>query len=274
MSLNKTAIKWTDFTWNAWSGCRKISPGCLHCYAHTLAEKYRGTPAFPNGFDLTIRGDKKLRAPLHLKTPSMIFADSMSDFFLEDHEFGLQPGTMDQQRDRCLDIIEQTPQHEYQILTKRPTAMLEYSRRRKLPPNFWAGISLDVQEQTERLDILRQVDAGIRFVSAEPILTPLTNLDLSGISGVVAGGESGGHLMDAATRQRRALVDYDDKTHQWTPRTDRADWARDLRDQCIRQGVSFLWKQWGGYKPHSAGRLLDGVEWNDLPRYPGGSQCQ
>lgn len=270
--MNETGIIWTEATLNVFSGCKKISPGCVHCYAYTLAENKRGTPAFPNGFDITFR-PHKLKEPLKLKQPTLIFVNSMSDFALKDEEFGLEPGTMDQWRDRLVDVIEATPQHEYQVLTKRPDEMLRYSKRRKLPPNFWAGVSLDVQQKRDRLDILREIDVEIRFVSAEPILSHLHDLDLSGISWLIGGGESGNHLMNPEVRARRSMADYNPKTKQWTPRSDRLHWARDLRDQCVSQGVKFFWKQFGGFKPTSAGRELDGRTWDEFPRLPGGAQA-
>jgi protein gp37 len=271
MSMNETGIIWTEATWNSWSGCKKVSPGCKFCYAHTLAENKRGTPAFPNGFDLTIRKDNKFKEPLRLKEPALIFVNSMSDFFLRDEEFNLEPGTMDALRDRAIDVIEQTP-HEYQVLTKRPDEMLRYSQRRKLPPNFWAGVSLDVQSMAHRLDILRQVDVEIRFVSAEPILTHLHDLDLSGIHWLIGGGESGNHLTNPDIRAKRSMADYHPKIRQWFPRQDRYHWAQDLRDQCVAQDVRFFWKQWGGLRSTSAGRELDGRTWDEFPRLPGGMQ--
>lgn len=267
--MNETGIIWTEATWNLFSGCRKVSPGCKFCYAHTLAENKRGTPAFPNGFDITIR-PHKAKEPGRLKQPSLIFVNSMSDFALQDEEFGLEPGTMDKQRDIILDVMESTPQHEYQVLTKRPEAMLAYSKRRKLPPNFWAGVSLDVKQMEWRVDVLRQIDTEIRFVSAEPILSELPGLDLSGIHWLIGGGESGQHLMNPAIRAKRSMADYNPKTRKWTPRADRYHWARGLRDQCQEQGVKFFWKQWGGFKPTSAGRDIDGRTWDEFPRLPGG----
>lgn len=269
MALNQTAIIWTEKTWNVFSGCRKVSPGCKFCYAHSLAENKRGTAAFPNGFDFTHR-PHKLKEPLKLKEPSLIFVNSMSDFALGDREFDLEPGTMDRIRDSIVDIMEQTPQHEYQVLTKRPETMLAYSKRRKLPPNFWAGVTLDTSKNRDRLDILRQIDAEIRFVSLEPMLTEMPDLDLSGIDWLIGGGESGQHLMTAEIRDKRALVDYAAKTRQWTPRGDRYDWVRDLRDQCVATQVKFFWKQWGGARPTSGGRDLDGRTWDEFPRLPGG----
>lgn len=266
--MNDTGIIWTETTWNVFSGCRKVSQGCKFCYASTLSENKRGTPAFPNGFDFTHR-PHKLTEPLKLKQPSLIFVNSMSDFALKDSEFDLAEGTMEKIRDGIIDIMERTPQHEYQVLTKRPDEMLRYSKRRKLPPNFWAGISLDHQSNIDRLEVLKQIDAEIRFVSAEPILSHLTDLDLSGIHWLIGGGESGVHLMKDEIRGKRSMADYDRKNRKWTPRNDRYHWAQDLRDQCVSQNVKFFWKQWGGFKPTSAGRDLDGRTWDEFPRLPG-----
>lgn len=254
--MNDTGIRWTEKTWNPWSGCEKVSAGCRHCYAETLAEAKRGTPAFPNGFGLTLR-PHKLKEPGRLKEPSLIFVNSMSDFFWDQ--------VADQDRDRAMDVIEATPWHEYQVLTKRPENALRYSRRRKLPRNFWMGVSIESQAFAPRLDILRQIEAEIRWISAEPILSPLS-LDLSGVSWLVSGGESGRHLMTPIIREKRALVAYNGS--KWTPREDRIPWIRSLRDQCQAAGTKFLHKQWGGVWPTSAGHELDGQTWDEYPRLP------
>jgi protein gp37 len=255
--MNETGIIWTEVTWNPASGCKRITPGCAFCYAYTLAEDKRGTPAFPNGFDLTIR-PHKLKEPFRLKSPTLIFVNSMSDLFWEE--------IPESYRDQVLDVIEATPQHQYQVLTKRAAEMLRYSRRRKLPSNFWAGVSIEDQARAYRADILRQVDAEIRFISAEPLLGPLV-LDWSGIHWCISGGESGRHLFDAKLRKKRALVDYE--RGRWSAREDRIPWVRSLRDQCLGAGVPYFFKQWGGQYPKSGGRVLDGRTWSEFPRLPG-----
>jgi protein gp37 len=253
--MNRTGIVWTDFTWNPFSGCKKISPGCQFCYAETMAERFRGGKGFPNGFDLTLRSHK-LQEPLKLKKPTRIFVNSMSDFFLDEVE--------DEFRDQVVDVMEATPQHQYQVLTKRAETLLRYSQRRKLPPNFWAGVTVEDQIRSQRLDLLRQVKANIRFISAEPLLSPLT-LNLEGIHWLISGGESGSHLRNPDIRAKRGLADYSATDRQWFPRPDRIDWVRSLRDQCQVAGVAFLHKQWGGAKPESAGRELDGRTWDEYP---------
>jgi len=223
--LNNTGIGWTMKTWNPTSGCEEVSPGCKFCYAEFIAEKFRGK-AFPNGFELTYR-PHKLAEPKRLKKPTLIFVNSMSDLFWE--------AIPDAYRDRIIDVIEDTPRHQYQVLTKRPEEMLRYSRRRKLPANFWAGTTVESTHTSDRVDILRQVDAPIRFISAEPLLDDLGSiLNLAGVQWLISGGESGRHLLDPALRERRALVTY--KAKRWTPRPDRIDWIRRLRDNCGSAG--------------------------------------
>ncbi len=242
------------------SGCQKISAGCKWCYALTLAEQKRGTAAFPNGFDLTIR-PHKLKEPFKLKEPTMIFTNSMSDLFWDK--------VPNNYRHQIVDVIEQTPQHEYQVLTKRPEAMLAFSKERKLPPNFWAGTTIENAKSLHRLDILKQVDAEIRFVSFEPLIGQLGMLDLSGIQWAISGGESGRHMWKENECKKRGLVFYDRTVKTWFPREDRMDWIREIRDSCIAHGTKFFHKQWGGSYPEAAGRELDGRFWSEFPRIPG-----
>ncbi len=259
--MNETGIIWTEVTWNPVTGCELLTAGCAFCYAKTIAERQVGSLAFPHGFGLTLR-PHKLREPLRLKSPSLVFVNSMSDMFWREID--------DAYRDRMLDVIEATPQHQYQVLTKRPDEMLRYSKRRPLPANFWAGVTIENQRTADRLDVLRQVDATIRFVSAEPLLSPLA-LDLAGIHWLIGGGESGVHLFKQTTREQRGMaLPPPQGGRGWIPRPDRIDWARGLRDQCVAQGVAFFWKQWGGPTSKSAGRELDGRTWDEFPRLPEG----
>lgn len=259
MALNETAISWTNLTWNPASGCERISEGCKFCYAHSLAEQKRGTKAFPNGFDLTLR-PHKMDEPKRVKTPSLIFVNSMSDLFWEQ--------IPDSYRDRVLDTIDATPQHQYQVLTKRPENMLRYSRRRELPPNFWAGVTAENQRWfDQRVPVLLQVRAQIRFVSAEPLIGPIA-ADWTGIDWVIVGGESGLHLRDPERARTRALVELDGR--RWVERSDRSDWVRGIRDAAVAAGTSFFFKQWGGVRPESGGRTLDSRTWDEFPRLPQG----
>lgn len=261
--MNESGIIWTERTWNPMSGCQKISQGCKYCYAFTLAEQKRGTAAFPNGFDLTIR-PHKLKEPFKLKQPTLIFANSMSDLFWDK--------VPDSYRHQILDVIEQTPQHEYQVLTKRPDIMLAFSKNRKLPPNFWAGVTIeDQQAKEERLEILKQVNAEIRFISMEPLISHIgfDADDLDGINWVITGGESGNHLWNGEICEKRGLVRYNRPLKKWEIRDDRYEWVREIKDFCLDRNVKFFHKQWGGNYPEAAGRLLDGKYWTEMPRLPG-----
>ncbi len=260
--MNETGIIWSEVTWNPFSGCQKISAGCKFCYAESLAEQRRGTPAFPNGFDLTLR-PHKLKEPFKLKEPTLIFANSMSDLFWDQ--------VPDSYRHQVIDVIEATPQHQYQVLTKRADILLEFSKKRKLPPNFWAGVSVENEKAKWRIEALKQVEAEIRWLSMEPLIgpVPLAGNDLDGIHWVITGGESGNHLWKGHICEERGLVLYNRTTKKWEVREDRAKWVRDIKDFCIANEIKFFHKQWGGNYPEAAGRLLDGKFWTEMPRLPG-----
>lgn len=242
----KSAIEWTEATWNPVTGCEKISAGCKHCYAERFAERFRGTPGHPyaRGFDLTLRYER-LTQPLSWKRPRLIFVGSMTDLFQED--------VPDAYLDQILAVMYAADQHCYQILTKRPARMARYLQSRWLVPNGWAppnihvGTSIENQDVARRrIESLRNTPAALRFLSIEPLLGPVDlNGLLDGIGWVIVGGESG--------PQARPM---------------RADWARGVRDACAEAGIPFFFKQWGGLRPKSAGRLLDGIEHNAMPRFP------
>lgn len=234
-----SAIEWTDATWNPVTGCTKITRGCDNCYAERFAERWRGIPKHPfeNGFDLTIRPER-LRQPLAWKRSRMIFVNSMSDLF---HKEVPRPFI-----DRVFDTMEQADWHVFQVLTKRSSLMRDYLRSRYLevdpPKHIWLGVSVEDGHSAARIAHLRQAPAAVRFLSAEPLLGPIGEVDLTGIHWVIAGGESGPGARPMAI-----------------------EWAREIRDQCSNQGVAFFFKQWGGLRPKTGGRDLDGREWNELP---------
>lgn len=236
---DKSAIEWTDTTWNPVTGCTKITRGCDHCYAERFSERFRGVPGHPfeNGFDLTFR-EERLAWPISWKRPRMIFVNSMSDLF---HK--LVP---DAYVDQVFNTMEQANWHVFQVLTKRSTRMMRYLRRRyeegRAPVHIWCGVSIEDRSGLSRLHHLRCAPAAVRFVSLEPLLGSLGLLDLGGISWVIVGGESGpgARPMDA-------------------------NWVRDIRDQCAAQNVAFFFKQWGGIRPKSNGRELDGNEYSNYP---------
>lgn len=254
--MNNTKIEWTERTWNPASGCERITEGCKFCYAHQIAEDKRGTRAFPQGFDLTLR-PHKLKEPERIKEPTLIFVNSMSDLFWDEIPLGF--------RDEVIDMMEATPRHTYQVLTKRPRSMLEYSDRRPFPSNVWAGVTIESGRLVEdRLELLKQVDARVRFISAEPLLSPFPDsLNLDGVHWVITGGESGRHLYNEKVCTRRALVRKVGR--DWIPRPDRIPWIRHIRDICAAQGIAFFHKQWGGPYAKSGGSRLDGELWKEYP---------
>lgn len=229
-------IEWTEATWNPVTGCDKVSPGCAHCYAETFAERFRGVDGhhFEQGFDLKL-WPERLEMPLRWRTPKLIFVNSMSDIFHEQISLDYIK--------RIFDVMERAHWHRFQVLTKRHERMAELAPRLPWPSNVWMGVSIENRRWTGRADCLRQVPAAVRFISAEPLLGPLTELDLTGIDWLIAGGESGpGHR----------AVD--------------ADWIRELRDKCKASGAAFFFKQWGGRTPKAGGRVLDGKAHDEMPR--------
>jgi protein gp37 len=230
MPSTKTAIEWTDKTWNPSTGCNKVSPGCKFCYAETITERFPQN--FPNGFNFTLHPDR-LNEPRTWRKSSRIFVNSMSDLFHEE-----MPLEFLQQ---IFEVMRDCPQHTFQILTKRHENMLELAPFLEWSPNIWLGVSVETQAYVHRIDALRNVNAAVRFLSCEPLLGPL-KLDLEGIHWVITGGESGQHY-----------------------RPIKENWVSSIRDQCQKVGVAFFHKQWGGRTPKSGGRLLDGRTWDEMP---------
>ena len=244
---DKSAIEWTDATWNPVTGCRQVSPGCDHCYALTFAERFRGVPSHPyeQGFDLKL-WPERLELPLKWKKPRMIFTNSMSDLFHKD--------IPDEYIYRVFEIMVKANWHIFQVLTKRSARLARIASSLPWTSNIWIGVSIELDRYCWRANHLRQVPATTRFISAEPLLGPLTYLNLDGIDWLISGGESG--------------LGY---------RPCNPEWVRDLRDRCQAAGVAFFHKQWGGRTPKAGGRLLDGRTWDEFPKLnqmplTGGSQ--
>lgn len=235
----QTAIEWTDATWNPVSGCTKIGRGCDNCYAERLAERFRGTPNHPfqHGFDLTLRAHK-LTEPLSWRRPRRIFVNSMSDLFHKEipKEF----------LNSVFDTMEQAHWHNFQVLTKRSSLMRSYVNRRyangRAPAHIWLGVSVEDQQSLTRLAHLAQTQATVRFVSFEPLLEDLGEVDLTGIHWAIVGGESGPGA-----------------------RPVEAEWIRNLRNQCRARDVAFFFKQWGGKTSKAGGNRLDGRQWLQYP---------
>lgn len=242
---DKSAIEWTDATWNPVTGCSKVSPGCAHCYAERLSLRFRTsrvpwTPA--NALENVLLHEDRLDIPLSWRQPRMVFVNSMSDLF---HE--LVPGEF---VNRVFATMSEARRHVFQILTKRPDRMAAWLRHAGAQwaaeplPNVWLGTSIENDRWTSRADALRESPAAVRFISAEPLLGPLPSLDLSSIDWLIVGGESG-------PDHRR--ID--------------ADWVRSLRDRAVLEGTAFFFKQWGGRTAKTGGRVLDGREWDEFPPF-------
>lgn len=234
---DRSAIEWTEATWNPITGCTKVSTGCDNCYAETFAERFRGVPGHPyeQGFDLRL-WPSRLDQPLKWRRPRMIFVNSMSDLFHEDVPTAFIRAV--------LDVIEETPHHTYQLLTKRPGRMASVLAQLQAQPlsNLWVGTSIETDKYTWRARKLGATPAAVRFLSLEPLLGPLPSLDLTGIAWVIVGGESG---------PRHRPID--------------PDWVLEIRDRCATERVAFFFKQWGGFRPKSGGRELDGRTWDEMP---------
>lgn len=253
--MNKTAINWTDLTWNPWSGCKAVSSGCTYCYAEKLAEQKRGTKAFPNGFEVTFR-PHKLSEPRRTKVPSLIFTNSMTDMFLEE--------VPDARRDEAFEAMAEAPQHRYQVLTKRPQEAARYFAGRRVPEHVWLGVTVENNAARHRIDTLRSIACAVRFLSCEPLTGHLDLRGrLDGIAWVIGGGESGTHYREAP--ERFMVRPGAHGQARWMVRADRYHWATDMRDACVEQGAAFWWKQWGGPTPKSGGRIVDGQQHNGMP---------
>src|SRR6266404_1405781 len=231
----QSAIEWTDATWNPVRGCTKVSPGCKHCYAEKFSERFRGVPGHPfeRGFDLQLI-PKALELPLQWQASRLIFVNSMSDLFHEEIPADYIG--------RVFEIMRAARWHQFQVLTKRAERLAELGRELNIPANVWVGVSVESAAYTSRIDHLRRVPAPVRFLSVEPLLGPVGRLNLERIHWVIVGGESGPRArpMDAA-------------------------WLRDVRDQCVKKGVPFFFKQWGGVRKSRTGRELDGRTWDEMP---------
>jgi len=235
---DKSTIEWTDASWNPATGCTKVSPGCKNCYAERLAFRLKrmGNPKYQRGFDFTLQ-PSALDLPLKWREPRKIFVNSMSDLFHEEMS--------DEYLDRCFEVMEEADWHVFQILTKRPDRMARFAKRHgKFPAHIWFGTSVEMALYKSRIDLLRQVDSEVRFISFEPLLGPIGKVNFKGISWAIVGGESG-------PNHRRIKI----------------EWVRELRDQCVSGKVAFFFKQWGGLTPKSGGRSLDGRDWNEYPIY-------
>lgn len=233
--MSSSKIEWTDSTWNPLTGCTKVSPGCKFCYAERMASRLKamGNPNYKNGFQLTLH-ENSLSLPLTWKTPQNIFVNSMSDLFHEDVPIEFIQ--------RVFDVMKQASWHTFQVLTKRSSRLVELSPEVEWPENVWMGVSVENANYKFRIDHLRQTSSKIKFLSLEPLLGPIPELDLRDIDWVIVGGESG-------PKARRI----------------EEEWVIEIRNQCKRANVAFFFKQWGGVNKKRNGRLLEGKTWDEMP---------
>lgn len=228
-------IEWTESTWNPVTGCTKISSGCQNCYAERMAKRLKlmGQPNYANGFQVALH-EHVLEYPLRWKKPRTIFVNSMSDLF---HERVPDSFIL-----KVFEIMRRAYWHQFQVLTKRSTRLRELATRLNWTKNIWVGVSVEDEEVKFRIDDLRRVPATIKFVSIEPLLGPVTSLDLSNIDWVIVGGESG-----PGSRPMKK------------------EWVIQIKEQCVEQNVAFFFKQWGGINKNKTGRLLEGRIWDEMP---------
>lgn len=233
--MSKSEIAWTESTWNPVTGCTKASPGCKNCYAARLTKRLKamGQAKYANGFEVTIHPEC-LDEPKGWTKPTKVFVCSMSDLFHED--------VPDEFIKSVFAVMAETPRHVFQVLTKRSERLASLAPELPLASNIWVGVTIENNDYVKRADDLRRVPAAVRFVSAEPLLGPLTDLDLTGVDQLIVGGESG---------------------PGWRPMD--VDWARDLRDRCVDEGVAYFFKQFAGFQPRKLGRELDGEIWDGMP---------
>lgn len=238
-----SGIEWTEMTWNPVTGCTKVSPGCKNCYAEVLSRRLRAmnAPGYEHGFKLTLQ-PQRLDQPRQRKKPTLYFVNSMSDLF--------HPEVPDEYITSVMEVIRDTPQHKYQILTKRHDRLRKYFRQHPCPANAWLGVSAENRKYgLPRIRALQKTPAAIRFVSAEPLVDDLGELDLDGIDWIIVGGESG--------KKARPM---------------KLEWVENIRLQASEQGVAFFFKQWGAWGPDGVrrskkanGRTFQGRHYDEMP---------
>jgi len=232
----KSAIEWTESTWNPVTGCKKISPGCQHCYAERMAKRLQamGQKNYIDGFNPAVH-PRVLELPLSWKKPQTVFVNSMSDLFLAD-----VPSDFIKQ---VFDVMQQANWHIFQVLTKRAERLADLSRALPWTSHIWMGVSIENNDYIHRADLLRATGAHVKFLSLEPLLGPLPDLSLKGIDWVIVGGESGPGA--------RAM---------------REDWVLEIKERCLEAKVPFFFKQWGGFNKKKAGNKLQGKKWEEMPQ--------
>ena len=233
--MAQSSIEWTEMTWNPTTGCTKISAGCKFCYAEVMARRLKamGLEKYQNGFELTLHEDA-LKIPYTWKQPKIVFVNSMSDLFHKDIPLEFIQ--------RVFKVMNDNPQHVFQVLTKRANVLLKYHKELEWTHNIWMGVSVEDAKSLSRINLLRRTRAKVKFLSCEPLIGPLTDLNLKKINWVIVGGESG----------RR-------------PRPMKPEWVFEIHNKCIEENVPFFFKQWGGTNKKKTGRVLKGRTYSEMP---------
>ncbi len=233
--MSSSKIEWTESTWNPTTGCTKISSGCANCYAERMAMRLKamGTPKYSNGFEVTLHEDS-LSEPYTWKKPKVIFVNSMTDLFHEDIPFSFI--------EKVFKVMNENPQHIFQVLTKREENLLKYNDKLNWTSNIWMGVTVEDAKAKKRIDYLRQTKAAIKFLSCEPLISDLGQLDLTNINWVIVGGESG--------PKSRPIKE---------------DWVLDIFSQCKSADIPFFFKQWGGVNKKKTGKKIKGVIYQEMP---------
>ncbi len=233
--MSVTTIEWTQMTWNPTTGCSKLSAGCKFCYAEIMSKRLQamGSKKYADGFEIRTH-EKELNTPYKWKKPTLVFVNSMSDLFHKDVPLDFIK--------KVFAVMNDNPQHTFQVLTKRAERLFEVHQELTWSENIWMGVSVEDERVTDRIDFLRQTGAKVKFLSCEPLIGPLPNLDMTNIDWVIVGGESGHH-----------------------PRPMNPDWVEDLQKQCESAGIAFFFKQWGGRNKKKNGRILNGRTYDEMP---------
>lgn len=240
--MAQSSIEWTEMTWNPVTGCTKVSAGCKYCYAEVMARRLQamGIQKYKDGFRVTTHEDA-LNAPYSWKGSKIVFVNSMSDLF--------HPQVPLHFIQKVFEVMNDTPHHTYQVLTKRAERLFELHGELKWTPNIWMGVSVEDARVVSRIDFLRQTNARTKFLSCEPLIGPLVDMNLENIDWVIVGGESG--------RKARPMKEW---------------WVWDIKQQCQERGISFFFKQWGGVNKKKTGRLLGEATYDEMPAIHVGSQ--
>jgi protein gp37 len=242
--MAQSSIEWTEMTWNPTTGCNKISAGCKFCYAEIMSRRLKamGIDKYKNGFELAIHEDA-LHIPYTWKSSKVVFVNSMSDLFHKDVPLEFIK--------KVFEVMNKTPQHTYQVLTKRADILYKYHKELTWSHNIWMGVSVEDERVTKRIDYLRKTKAKVKFLSCEPLIGPLPDLNLKNIDWVIVGGESGR-----------------------TPRPMDVDWVLDIQQQCEKSKVAFFFKQWGGVNKKKSGRELAGKTYSEMPSVKEGAEME